>query len=244
MSVVTVEQRGAISIIRINRPDKLNAISSDVALELQVAFEDFERSDQRVAVLSSVGARAFSAGADIHDLPDLWRAVPGLGCKLSKPVIAAVSGWCVGGALVMAMMCDLLVATEDAVFSYPEARLGLTFGLIASLVTRMPHKMAMEVMLLGRHLSASRAYDVGFANEVVANGTHEAAALAMAEELLGSAPLVIAALKQLVNDVLPTGPVERMLATSQALAAVRESEDFAEGAQAFAEKRSPRFQGR
>lgn len=244
MAVVTVEQRGAVSIIRINRPDKLNAISAGVALGIQAALVTFEQSEQRVAILSSVGDRAFSAGADIGDLPELWRAIPGVGCKLTKPVIAAVSGWCVGGALVMGMMCDLMVATEDAVFSYPEAKLGLTFGMIAPLVSRMPHKLAMEVMLLGRNLPARRAYEVGFVNEVVARGGHELAALLMAEELLGAAPLVIAALKQLVGDILPQGPVERMLATSQALQAVRDSDDFTEGARAFREKRQPDFRGR
>ena len=80
MSVVTVERQGAISIIRINRPDKLNAISAEVALGLQNALQEFENSAQRVAILSSTGERAFSAGVDINDVPELWRCVPGVGC--------------------------------------------------------------------------------------------------------------------------------------------------------------------
>ena len=184
MSVVAVEANGPVSIIRINRPEKLNAISSAVAVELQQAFEAFDASDQRVAILSAAGDRAFSAGADVTDLPELWRAIQGVGFHTDKPIIAATSGWCVGGGIVMVMMCDLMVSTEDTVFYYPEAKLGVTGGMISSLVARMPHKLAMEMMLLGTKVSAQRAYDVGFVNRVVANGRHEAEALAMAQDLL------------------------------------------------------------
>ena len=195
MDVVTVEQKGLVSIIRINRPEKLNAISSGVAVGLQRAFEAFDASDQRVAILSAAGDRAFTSGADVTDLPELWRAIPGVGFRTDKPIIAATSGWCVGGGVVMVMMCDLMVSSESTVFYYPEAKLGVTAGMISSLVTRMPHKLAMEMMLLASKVPASRAYDVGFVNRVVPNGQHEAAALAMADELLDSAPLVIGALE-------------------------------------------------
>jgi len=244
MSVVTVEERGPVSIIRINRPDRLNAISAAVAVELQRAFQEFDASGQRVAILSSAGERAFSSGADVGDLPELWRCIPNVGFKTDKPIIAATSGWCVGGGIVMVMMCDLMVSTEDTQFFYPEARLGLTGGMISSLVTRMPHKLAMEVMLLGSKVGAQRAYDVGFVNKVVPNGTHEAEALAMADTLVDSAPLVIATLKRFVNDmILPIGPVERMVATSIDLAKVRTSSDLKEGIAAHKEKRRPRFTG-
>jgi len=243
-SVVTVEEQGPVSLIRINRPDKLNAISSAVAVELQKAFQAFDRSEQRVAVLSSAGTRAFTVGADVNDLPELWRCIPNVGFKTGKPIIAATSGWCVGGGVVMVMMCDLMVSTEDTQFYYPEAKLGLTGGMISSLVKRMPHKLAMEVMLLGNKIPARRAYEVGFVNRVVPNGEHEQAALAIARELAEMAPLVVATLKGFVNDViLEAGPVERMVETSQALARVRSSADFAEGVAAFKEKRKPRFSG-
>jgi hypothetical protein len=103
MSVVMVEQKGLVSIIRINRPEKLNAISNGVAVELQRAFEAFDASAQRVAILSAVGERAFTSGADVTDLPELWRAIPGVGFRTDKPIIAATSGWCVGGGIVMVM---------------------------------------------------------------------------------------------------------------------------------------------
>jgi len=194
--------------------------------------------------MSSVGTRAFSAGADMNDLPDMWRAVPGLGWQTDKPIIGATSGWVVGGGMVMVMTCDLLVSTEDTIFYYPEAKVGTTAGGISGLVSRMPHHLAMEIMLLGSKIPAQRAYEVGFVNRVVANGTHETEALAMAEQLLDSAPLVVGTLKRLVQEVMPTGPIERMVATSQMMTRVRQSEDLKEGIAAHKEKRKPRFQGK
>jgi enoyl-CoA hydratase len=245
MPAVTVEDRGAISIIRINRPERLNAIGQEVAAEMQRAFQSFEADpDKRVAILSATGTRAFTSGADVNDLPELWRAIPNVGFHTDKPIIAATSGWVVGGGIVMVMMCDLMVSTEDTQFYYPEAMLGTTAGGISSLVARMPHKLAMEIMLLGSKISARRAYDVGFVNRVVPNGEHETEALAMAAQLLESAPLVIGALKRLVNDIMPTGPIERMVAISQTIAKVRQSDDLQEGIRAYKEKRKPRFTGR
>lgn len=244
MDVVQIEQRGAVSIIRINRPDRLNAISKAVAEELQAAFQAFDASDQRVAVVSAAGERAFTAGADVTDLPELWRCIPGVGFTTDKPIIAATSGWCVGGGIVLAMMCDLLVAAESTIFYYPEAKLGTTGGIISSLVTRMPHHLAMEMMLLGSKVPARRAYEVGFVNRVVADGRHEAEAVAMAEEMLGHAPLVMGTLKRLVAEIMPAGPVERLVATSREIARVRSSADMQEGLLAYREKRKPTFRGR
>jgi enoyl-CoA hydratase/carnithine racemase len=150
----------------------------------------------------------------------------------------------IGGGIVMVMMCDLMVSAESTTFYYPEAKLGTTAGGISTLATRMPHKLAMEIMLLGSKISAQRAYDVGFVNRVVPNGEHEAAALEMAEQLLDSAPLVIAALKQLVARIMPVGPIEDMVETAQVLARVKQSEDMKEGIQAHKEKRKPVFRGR
>ena len=245
MPAVTVEDKGAISIIRINRPERLNAINQDVAAGLQKAFKAFDADDtKRVAVLSSAGDKAFSSGADVSNLPELWRSIPTIGYNTEKPIIAATTGWVIGGAIVMVMMCDLMVSTESTTFYYPEAKLGTTAGGISSLVTRMPHKLAMEIMLLGSKVPAQRAYDVGFVNRVVPNGTHEKVALEMAAELLESAPLVIGALKRLVAEVMPVGPIERMVAISQTIAHVRQSEDMQEGIAAYKEKRKPKFKAR
>src|ERR1051326_8740339 len=107
MSVVSIEERGQISVIAIDRPEKLNAINKAVAIELQEAFTEFDRSAQRVAILTGRGGRAFSAGADVTDLPELWRCVPTVGITTEKPIIAAIAGWCIGGGLVIAVMGDL-----------------------------------------------------------------------------------------------------------------------------------------
>ena len=168
------------TLITINRPERRNAICAQTAIELQQAFAEFDHSTQKVAVVTGSGDAAFSSGADVSSLPELWRCIPTLGITTEKPVIAAVAGHCVGGALVMTMMCDLLVAADNAKFSYPEAALGFTGGLIASLAARIPHKVAMEMLLLCRTLDARRAYEVGFANEVVPVGQQVIRALALA----------------------------------------------------------------
>src|SRR5689334_6926603 len=196
VSVVSIEERGQISVIAIDRPGKLNAINKAVAIELQEAFTAFDRSGQRVAILTGRGGRAFSAGADVTDLPELWRCVPTVGIMTAKPIIAAVAGWCIGGGLVMAMMCDLLVAAEGAKFSYPEGKVGITGGMIAGLAARIPHKIAMEMMLVGEPMDARRAYEVGLANRVVPAGKEIEEALALAEKIVDLAPLALAAMKR------------------------------------------------
>jgi hypothetical protein len=171
--------------------------------------------------------------------------VPTVGIATDKPIIAAVSGWCIGGGLVMAMMCDLLVAADTARFSYPEGKVGITGGMIAGLAARIPHKVAMEMMLLGEPIDAARAYAVGLANRVVPAGTEIDEAAGMAEKIVDLAPLALAAMKRFVNDgVLPKGPAELAARYGAELGAVRGSEDAKEGVLAFREKRRPRYQGR
>ncbi len=245
MSAVSVDNQGPVTIISINRPEKRNAINKAVAIELQAAFADFDRSAQRVAILAGAGGQAFSAGADVTDLPELWRCVPTVGITTDKPVIAAVGGWCIGGGLVMAMMCDLLVAAENARFSYPEGKIGITGGMIAGLAARIPHKIAMEIMLVGEPISAERAYQVGLANRIVSNGKEVEEAVALALKIVDLAPLALATMKRLVNDhIIPKGPAELAARIGAELGAVRNSADAAEGIRAFKERRKPRYEGR
>lgn len=246
MDKILVENRNdGITLITIHRPERRNAICSRTAIELQQAFAEFEQSAQRVAVITGSGNDAFSAGADVSDVPELWRCIPTVGMQSEKPVIAATAGWCVGGGFILPMMCDLVVAAENSRFSYPEAKLGLTQGMIAGLAARVPHKIAMEIMLRAKVYDANRAYQVGLVNEVVPTGTQVEAALKVAAEMAVMAPMVLAMMKRFVTrDVLPVGPTERFGRYRQEAEAVARSEDCAEGFASYREKRQPVFSGR
>ena len=245
MSAVSYAVEGRTAVITINRADKMNALNEAVIVELQAAYLRFEAGDERVAIIHAAGDRAFSVGADIKDPPkEMWQGVPSVGAHVSKPIIAAVHGWCIGGAYCIVQMCDLVVASETTVFKYPEAQLGFTGGLIASAAARIPHKIAMEFMLLGEDLDAQRAYEVGMVNRVVPAGTELEASLAMARILENSAPLVTSTLKEFALATLNRSPAEAGAISRDTLLTVRNSTDGAEGRRAFAEKRTPDFQGR
>jgi len=247
MQKVLVENNAdGTTLITINREARRNAICAETAPLLQQAFQGFERSPtQKAAVITGAGNEAFSGGADTGNFPEFWRCIPTVGFETNKPIISAVGGWCVGGALVLSMMCDLTVAAENAKFSYPEARLGFTGGLIAGLAARIPHKVAMELMLLCRTLDAQRAYNVGLVNEVVPTGQQVAAALKMAREMVEFSPLVLKTLKRFVTDgVLAHGPSEQSGRAQRALYEVKESEDAEEARSAVKEKRKAAFKGR
>lgn len=246
MDRITVQNfDNGTSLFTINRPERRNAICSKTAIELQQAFAAFDQSDQKVAVITGAGNDAFSAGADVADIPELWRCVPTVGITTEKPVIAAVAGWCVGGGLIVSMMSDLTVAADNARFSYPEAKLGLTQGMIAGLAGRIPHKVAMEIMLLARVIDAKRAFEVGMVNQVVPVGTQVEVALGMAQEMAQMAPLVLKTLKRFVTmQVLASGPTEDFARAKRDIEMVANSEDCAEGFASYREKRAPVFRGR
>jgi enoyl-CoA hydratase/carnithine racemase len=143
------------------------------------------------------------------------------------------------------MMCDLTVAAENARFSYPEARLGFTGGLIAGLAARIPHKVAMEMMLLSRILDPQRAYNIGLVNEVVPTGQQVQVALKMAREMAEFSPLVLKTVKRFVTEgVLAQGPSEQSGRAQRALHEVKESEDADEARSAVKEKRKAVYKGR
>jgi enoyl-CoA hydratase/carnithine racemase len=242
---IKVWDDGPVRIVALNRPDKGNAITRLMAEEIQAAMQDFAGSDQRVAVLTGMGEKAFSFGADVGEPPELWRAVPNVGWQTDKPLVCAVEGWCIGGALVLAMMADLAVCGSSAKFYYPEAKLGLTGGMIAALPSRIPHKFAMELTLLCRVFDAAKSERVGLVNEVVPDGGALAKAIEWGREMAGFAPMVTGAIKRMVlDDILPRGPSEQWALQGQRLNGIRNSEDFQEGVAAFRERRPPQFRGR
>ena len=244
-AVVTYQSADGVATVTIDRAERMNALDEAVVQGLNAAWRRFADSDDRVAVLCGAGERAFSVGADVKAPPrELWQGVPGIGVTLDKPVIAAVQGWCIGGAYVIVQMCDLVVAADSTVFKYPEAQLGFTGGLIASAVARIPHKVAMEFMLLGEDFDAERALQAGMVNKVVPAGEELDAARAWAGVLAKSAPLVVTTLKTLAMQTLNKSPAEAGALAREKLLRVAKSEDGAEGGRAFREKRAPVFRGR
>lgn len=244
---VTYESQDGVATITINRPKQLNAINSAVENGLAQAWRRFNASDEdRVAILTGAGDRAFSSGRDrdMTDPPDYRRFTPGGVIQVDKPIVAAVSGWVVGGSIVLVQMADLCVAADNTRFVFPEARLGFGGGMIASIAGRIPHKIAMELMLLGEEISVQRAYDAGFVNRVVPVGEQLAAAREMARRLAQNSPVVLKMFKRFVADVLPKGPVEKGVFALRELEAQTASGDFQEGMAAIREKRPPVFPGK
>ena len=244
MGLVKVESSEGITTITMTRADKRNALNQQLCDELLDAYTAFEAGPDLVAVLQADGP-AFCVGADLKDPPAaMWKAVPHVSHKLSKPVIGVTQGWVIGGAICMVMTCDLMVSADTTKFMYPEAKVGVFGGLMPGIVSRMPHKVAMELLLLGEEISVKRAYDVGFVNKVVPLGDERKEGRRMAKIIAESAPLVIRTLRDFANQTLPRGPAEVFVPERYKLERIAGSEDRKEGAAAFREKRTARFKGR
>ncbi|MDT9002108.1 enoyl-CoA-hydratase DpgD [Paucibacter sp. APW11] len=258
LSCVRYTKLGHIAHIELNRPSSLNAMNLRMHEELAGIWDDFE-SDPAIwlGVLSGAGDRAFSVGQDLKELDQLNRqgqAASSFGSRgragwprlterfeLSKPLVAKVRGYALGGGFELALACDIVIAAEDAEFGLPEARLGLIPGAggVFRLARQIPVKAAMGYLLSGRRLSAARAYELGLVNEVVPAAELDACVGRWLDELLQCAPLSQRAIKQVVAQSATLPLAEAFERSYSWESARRLSEDCAEGPRAFAEKRQP-----
>ena len=244
-AAVSYRSADRIATITIDRPERMNRIDADVVEGLHKAWHRFMASDDRVAVLTGAGDKAFTAGADLKSPPNnLYRGIPGVGVPVDKPVIGAVAGWVVGGGMVLTTMCDILIAADTTRFSYPEVKVGFTGGIITNLASCIPYKIAMELLLVGEPIDARRAYEVGYVNKIVPVAELMSTALDYARRIAATAPLPSRALKRFVAEALPKGPTEIAGIARTQTEAIFASEDWEEGRKAFAEKRPPNYRGR
>lgn len=242
---IRYQSLGRVARITIDRPEAHNAFDDAMVAELLAAWQRFESGPERVAVIDGGTSRHFTVGADLKHMPrDVWQGVPNVAQRVSKPVIAAVHGCVVGVGLAVVQAADMCIAADDASLIYAEPRVGLAYGLISGLAARIPHKLAMEVMLRGQPVDAARAERMGLVNHVVRPGEQVDAALDWAQGIADAAPLVVRWLKESVDrDVLPDGPTAEALRTMTRVQQMIDSHDFAEGRSAFVERRTPQFRG-
>ncbi len=243
-SAVTYKRDGMVAVITMRKPDRMNRLDAELVDGLHDRWVQFMADDAaRVAVLAGEG-KAFSAGADLKAVPHhLYHGIPGIGYPVDKPVVAAVQGWCIGGGMVLTTMADIMIVAEDAKFSYPEVKIAFSGGLISNLVTRIPHKIAMELLLVGDTIDAKRAYEVGYANKIVSIDQLMPTAMDYARRIADTAPMPSRMLKRFASETLPKGPTEIAGIARAQVDAINRSADWVEGRAAFAEKRPPKFKG-
>lgn len=242
---VTYELEGHVAVITMNKPDRMNRLDPELVEGLNQSWKRFMADDEaRVAVLTGAGEKAFSAGADLKNVPhNLYHAIPSVGVPVDKPVVAAVHGWCIGGGMVLTTMCDILICAENTTFSYPEVKIAFSGGLISNLASRIPHKIAMELLLVGDNMPVQRAYEVGYVNKIVPMADLMPTAMDWANRIAATAPMPSRMLKRFVHETLPKGPTEQASIARVQVEAINDSTDWVEGQAAFAEKRTPVYRG-
>ena len=257
-----VEREGRLTIVTLNRPEVMNALHAPAHVELGQVFDDFAADpEQWVAIVTGVGDRAFSAGNDLKVtaagggsarlLPASSAGFAGLVSRfdLDKPLIAAVNGIAMGGGFEIALACDIILASDKAVFALPEPRVGL--AALAGGLHRLPReigtKRALGMILTGRRVGAAEGKELGFVNEVVPAAELMTRAKALAQQIMELSPMSVRASKQAVYRGLNEASIGDALKnqnTYPAIAAMYKSEDLREGPKAFAEKRAPQWKGK
>ncbi len=257
-SPLQIDDRGPIRVIRVNRPEKLNALNAATLDALHTAFDAAaDASAIRVVVLTGAGPKAFVAGADISEMSGL-SAVDGRDFslrgqrmmrrveKMPKPVIAMVNGFAFGGGLELAMCCHLRVAADTAKIGQPEINLGLIpgFGGTQRLLRLAGRAATLELCLTGAPIDAARAMQLGIVNRVVPAAELETETMKLAEQLANAAPLALRGMIDCVNVGGECGIEEGLEYESAQFGLVFSTDDMREGTRAFLDKRKPDFKGR
>lgn len=252
---ILVEKQDRVGLITINRPKAYNALNSQVLNELVDALNTFDADDGIGAMVITGSVKAFAAGADIKEMSgktaidmykgsfvDSWDSVR----AIKKPVIAAVSGFALGGGCELAMLCDMIVASESAKFGQPEINLGIIPGAGGTQrLTRTVGKfIAMEMVLNNRTLSAQEAANFGLVNRVVPIEDYLAEALSLAQEIASRAPIAIKIAKESVNHAFETTLTEGVAVERRLFQLLFGTDDRVEGMNAFVEKRPANWTGK
>ncbi|QUQ69270.1 enoyl-CoA-hydratase DpgD [Kutzneria sp. CA-103260] len=255
---VQYEKKDHIAYVTMNRPEVLNAMDRRMHAELAEIWDDVEEDDDvRVVVLSGAGGRAFSVGQDLKERAQLNQATtfgsrgqtghPRLTDRftLSKPVVARVRGYALGGGFELVLACDIVIASEDAVFGLPEVQLGLIAGAggVFRLPRQLPQKVAMGYLLTGRRMDATTALRYGLVNEVVPVDELDGCVASWTDSLVRAAPLSVRAIKEAALRSLDLPLEEAFTASYLWEERRRRSSDALEGPRAFAEKRDPVWTG-
>ena len=253
--LVLVEREVALAVVLLNRPQQLNALSDELMDELVSTLQELDRDEEIRAIVLGGNERAFAAGADIGELAqssaidlyyqrrvERWDAIRGLW----TPLVAAVSGFCLGGGCELALSCDLIVASETAQFGQPETGLGIIPGAGGTQrLTRAAGKaLAMDVILSGRRLSAREALSAGLVARVVAKEAWLDEAKRVAQDIAEKGPVATRLAKESVDRAYETTLAAGLEAERRALYLSFASEDAKEGLTAFTEKRKPEFKGK
>jgi enoyl-CoA hydratase len=253
--LVLVQRDGAVAVVLLNRPQQLNALSDELMDELVATLEELDRDESIRAIVLGGNERVFAAGADIGELAqasaidlyyqrrvERWDAIRGLW----TPLVAAVSGFCLGGGCELALSCDLIVASETAQFGQPETGLGIIPGAGGTqrLTRAVGKALAMDVILSGRRLSAREALAAGLVARIVAREAWLDEAKRVAREIAEKGPVATRLAKESVDRAYETTLAAGLEAERRALYLAFASEDAREGLTAFTEKRKPEFKGR